>query len=364
MKIKKSGLLQCLVMLLVLALSGCGNAPVTNAPTTNNPTSDAVATNIAIVFSTLGDSNFNDWGMEGIIMAEKELGITYDYVEAPGITEADTQIDMLANSGDYDLIIVLGSDRKDILEESALNYPDQKFTLIDSSVTEGIDNLSGIRANFPEWGFLSGVLAGIMTQDDRFEFTNEENVIGFAGGADSPVSRAGATGFLAGAKYVNPSVETIYTIVGSYTDPGKGKEIAMSTYGRGADIMSANAGSSGRGVLTAAEELGKYFISTSLGMNNPQHSPATSITRFDLFVFEACKAIVEDRFEGANYVFGIKEGMCDISYEVSGVEIPEDIKAVINDIRNEIIEGKLTEFPNDPNEVEEWSTKYQYDWGK
>lgn len=366
-----------LVMVLSIVLSGCGSTPTPSTPSSAAPSSSsepsestvpsespaAEPANVAVVFSTLGDSNFNDWGFEGIKMAAEQLGITYDYVECPTVSEAETQIDMLASSEEYDLIIVLGSDRKDALENNAHNYPDQKFTMIDSSVTEGIDNLSGIRANFPEWGFLSGVLAGIMTQDDRFEFANKDNVIGFAGGADSPVSRAGATGFLAGAKYVNPSVELIYTIVGSYTNPGKAKEIAMTTYGRGADIMSANAGSSGRGVLTAAEELGKYFISTSYGMNNPKHSPATSITRFDLFVLEACKAVVENRFKGENYIFGIKDGMCDISFEVSGVEIPEDVKAVIEDVRKEILDGKLT-FPNDPDEVEEWSKNNQYDWNK
>lgn len=362
-----------LVMALMLVLSACGGPAATSAPASGAAaaapedasgsapaTAAASEVKVAMVFSTLGDQNFNDWGWEGVENAKKDLGITYDYVECPTVSDAETQINMFAMDGMYDLIIVLGSDRKDVLEAAAKEYPEQDFAMIDSSIDDTIPNISGARANFPEWQFLSGALAGLVTKDDRMPLANTDNVIGFAGGADSPVSRAGAAGFLSGAKYTNPEVETIYTIVGSYTDPNRAYEIAMTTYGRGADVMSVNCGSSANGVKNAAEEAGRYFMSTSPALVSETNSLGISITRFDLLVYREIEAKVNGTWEPGNRVTGIAEGTCDISFDGCNVEIPQDMLDTIDDIKAKIVAGEI-EFVEDPDDIDEWSKTYRYE---
>lgn len=330
-----------------------GTEPAADAPTAGSDVK------VAMVFSTLGDQNFNDWGWDGVKMAEEKLGITFDYVECPTVTEAETQINMFAMDGIYDLVIVLGSDRKDILESAAKEYPEQKFVMIDSSIDDTIPNASGARANFPEWQFLSGVLAGLVTKDARMPMANSENIIGFAGGMDSPVSRAGAAGFLSGAKYVNPDVEILYTIVGSYTDPNRAYEIAMTTYGRGADVMSVNCGSSANGVMNAAEENERYFMSTSPALISPTNSLGVSITRFDLLVYREIEAMVNGTWTPGNRVTGIAEGTCDISFDGCNVEVSQDMLDTIEDVKKKIVNGEI-KFVNDPDDIEEWSKTYRY----
>ena len=350
------------VMSLAMLLTACGGGSKTPDTPDAGGTGDAAepTANIAIVFSTLGDLNFNDWCWDGICQARDELGIAFNYVEAATVSEAATQIDAFASDELYDLIIVVGSDRGDSMEECAAAYPDQKFALIDAGVKSELKNIIGIRADYPQWQFLSGCLAGLATlRPDDFGLANADNKIGFVGGADTFTSRAGAAGFLSGAKYVNPEVELIYSIVGSYTDPTTAKEIALTMYGAGVDAVSVNCGSSANGVLAAAEESGRYFCSTSPALVSETNQMCISITRFDSFVYKAVEMVLNDAWEPGTHIYGIADGACDISFDGVNIEIPDDITVILEDIKTKAANGEI-EFVNEPNEIDEWAKTYQY----
>ena len=329
------------------------------APTTQAPASTEPTAKIAIIFSTLGDLNFNDWCYNGIVKAQDELGIEFDYVEAATVSDAETQIEAFAGDGVYGLIVVVGSDRQEAMEMIAVMYPEQKFALIDAAVSDGLANCVGMRADYPQWQFLSGCLAGIVTKDSRFGLSNPENIVGFAGGKDSPVSRAGAAGFLSGAKYTNHDVQLLYTIVGSYTDPTLGKEIGMTTYGQGADVMSVNCGSSANGVKSAAEESGRYFCSTSPALISPTNQLCVSITRFDLFVYWAVEMVLNNTWEAGTHIYGIADGACNISFDGFDIAVPDDVKAILDDIKQKIVNGEIT-FVYDPDEIDTWAETNNY----
>ena len=71
-------------------------------------------------------------------------------------------------------------------------------------------------------------LAGSLTKDTSFANINEDNVIGFVGGVDSPVINDFLYGYILGAQSVNPDVKIDTRYVGNYIDPAKGKELAES----------------------------------------------------------------------------------------------------------------------------------------
>ena len=359
-----------LTMVMVLSLAACGGkteAPsASSAPSTSTSAAkeetknDEPTANIAVVFSTLGDLNFNDWCWEGICQARDELGIAFNYVEAGTVSEAATQIDAFASDEIYDLIVVIGSDRGDSMEECAAAYPDQKFALIDAGVKTDLENVIGIRADYPQWQFLSGCLAGLATlRPDDFKLANADNKIGFVGGADTFTSRAGAAGFLSGAKYMNPDAELFYSIVGSYTDPTTAKEIALTMYGAGVDVTSVNCGSSANGVLAAAEESGRYFCSTSPALISETNQMCVSITRFDTFVYKAVEMVLNDTWEPGTHIYGIADGACEISFDGVNIDVPADIMDILKDVEKKIVNGEI-EFTYEPNEIEEWSKTYQY----
>lgn len=319
------------------------------------PSSDV---NIAMIVNQLGDLGFNDEAFSGLESAGKELGVEYNCIECPQSSEAETQLRMLADTEEYDLIIAVGADRKDVIEAVAADYPEQNFSLIDS-VVEDMPNLHGVASRDPEQTFLSGVIAGLVTLDDRMPLANPDNVIGFVGGMDSPSSRAGAAGFLSGVKYVNPDAELIYTIIGNYRDPGKGKEIALTAYGRGADIVSHNCGASGMGVFSAAEEVNRYVIGSSKASVDKARSLCTSMKRTDLFVYQEIENIINGSWTAGNTQKGIKEGICDYDIEDLDTKLPDDIIEKVEEIKQQIIDGSLT-LPTDPDQIDEWMQTNQY----
>lgn len=355
MKINKKYLSLVLVFVLSLTLlAGC-TSDTTDEET---PAADNGKIKIALLMGTLGDKGFNDEVYKGLTDAEKDFDIEYDYAEVIENSEIETQLRNFADSEEYDLIIASNATYADTLKEIANDYPDQKFTLADS-VIEGFDNIHSVRAFDPEQTFLSGAIAALTTLDPEMELANPDNVIAFIGGQDTPISRSGAAGFMAGAKYVNPDVEIIYNIVGDYRDPGTAKELAMTAYGRGADVISHNAGGSGLGVFNAAEESNKYVIGSSKATIDANRSLVTSIKRIDLLIYQEVEDIVNGEWKSGTTIKGLKEEVTGFDREGIDTKISDSILEKVEQVKQDYIDGKF-ELPTDPNEIEEWSKNNKF----
>ncbi|MDO5348495.1 MAG: BMP family ABC transporter substrate-binding protein [Lachnospiraceae bacterium] len=311
----------------------------------------------AIVFSGagLGDNAYNDEVYQGCEMAVEEFGCSFDYCETREVAETETQLRSYADAGEYDIIFTISTDQVDTLKMVAEDYPDQKFCMLDT-VIEGYDNIHCIAAAYPDQHFLSGMLAGIATQDERFPLSNPENILGFCIAVDSPTSRGQAAGFLAGAKYANPDVEILTNYIGGYNDPAKAKELALLMYQRGADIVGANAGSSTQGVFYAAQEENRYVVGTALGMVDPDHSLSTSLKKVWLFVVEEIRQIKDGTWKPGYTTMGIPEGVCDYECDGLNLEIPEDVIQKLDEAKKAISEGTLI-LPQDIDEIDAWAEK-------
>lgn len=358
-----------LLMFISLLLTACSpTKTIGDVKVSNEGNNEETKVKIALVTGKHGSEGFIDEAVSGAKLAAEELGVEADYVEVSSgsnMVEFETQGRFLAEGSEYDLILFVTSAAADVVKLIASDYPEQKFSVVDAKL-EGFENVSSVSANDPEQHFLSGVLSGIITSGkykDSFPFTNNANVLSFAGGADNPTSRAGAAGFMAGAKYVNTEVNTIYTIVGSWTDPATAKEISLLNIANGADIVAGNCGAGIKGVLEAAKEQNTYFIASSPSDNDPDYSLSTSLKKTDMFVYNEIKGILEGTWEAGHHKFGIKEGACDIGFEGTAYQnkIPQELLDIIDEIRQKVVDGEL-KLPNDVSEVEEWAKNNQYDW--
>lgn len=361
MKKSRMKLIISLILTFVLLMVGCASKSTDKQGDANKPgTPSQKEIKVAMVLGEggRGDLGFNDEAYEGIEKAQKELNIKFDYCEPKSVNDFETQLRMYAETGEYDLVIAVGATQLDALKIVAAEFPEQKFSIIDT-VLEGFKNVHSVSARNPEQSFLSGVLAGIATQDERFPLSNKENVIAFAISMDSPLPRQTAAGFMAGAKYVNPQVEIIYNFVGSYRDPGKAKEIAMTAFQRGADIISHNAGASGLGVFNAAKEMNRYAIGTSRQSADPDFSLCVSVKKTEEFVYQEIEAIKNGTWKEGSTKKGLAEGICD--YDVSGlkVEVPADVIEKLNAIKKDVIDGKL-QIPYTIEEVDEWAKNNKF----
>ena len=204
------------------------------------------------------------------------------------------------------------------------------------------------------------MIAGLGTVSD-LKLANEDNVIGVILGKDLPELRKGVVGFTAGAKFVNPDVEVLDAVVGEFNDPGKGKEVALSMYNKGADFIQTIAGASGFGVFAAAKEADRYAfgVGTNQNSEDPDHIVASSARSVDMMVYNEVKNIVEDTWKPGLKMSGIAEGALNCDIEYSNVELPENIKTAFEDIKAKMASGEITP-PVTAEELNSWVNENQY----
>lgn len=222
---------------------------------------------VYLINGTLGDKSFFDSAEAGL-EALKEAGrIEFDAIEMGGTDEdqptwLSTLYDV-SESGDYDVIICGTYQMPDYLKEVATQYPDQKYVIFDDNTYVGENsNVLNLTYKQNDMGYLIGVYAACMTSDTSLENINEDAVVGFVGGVDSPVINDFLIGFIEGAQSVNPDIKVDTRYTNDYVDTAIAKEYGLSMINDNkCDIIWGVAGNAGNGAAEAALETGKaWFI--------------------------------------------------------------------------------------------------------
>lgn len=282
----------------------------------------------------LGDKGFCDSAYEGLLRAIEELGIEGKVIEPKTESEYIEQYRALTMEG-YDLVIGLTSAVAEEVRELADEFPETKYGIIDYSPTTVHPQIAGVNFVEHHGSFLAGALAGMMTKTNK---------LGYVGGVDTPLLRRFQMGYIEGAKYVNPDVEVISVVVGGFGDPTKGKELALSLFERGVDIVYHAAGKSGDGVIAAAKEQGKYVI--GVNTNQDYMAPGTVLTsmvkRVDNAVFKLISDTVNGEFKGGMQTYGLPEGGVSLTnFEYTRDLIPDSVFAKLDEIEQDLIAGKI-----------------------
>ncbi|MCD6030187.1 MAG: basic rane lipoprotein [Thermomicrobiales bacterium] len=278
----------------------------------------------------LGDQNFNDLAKRGLDQAAEELGIQPEVIESrdapayvPNLTQAAEQ---------SDLTVGVGFLLTDAVTEVANQYPDEHFLLIDS-VSEA-PNVQGVLFREQEGAFLSGVLAGLMT---------ESNQLGVVAGEKIPPVVRYVVGFEAGAKSVNPDVNVVVAYADTFGDPALGKELTLAQYNQGVDIAFPVAGATGIGSFEAAKELGEgYWViaaDTDQSQLGAEHQLAVSEKGVDTALFLAAQQVVDGTFEGGELSLGLAEGGVGLGNPHESV--PQEVLDTVALYEQAIIDGAL-----------------------
>lgn len=374
--------LLCVLALTGLLLFGCSSASPAAPEASGNaaPTAPAAAAEVAespaveaakpskfgLILSTggLGDKGFNDSLYAGAVQAKEEFGLDFDYVEPVEISEFEGYQRDMAASGEYDLIIAIGFTQIDPLLKVAAEYPDQKFVLIDGDI-EDVPNVASVTFRNEEMSFLVGALAAFMTTTEGYPQIDPANaIIGALGGEEIPPVISFMTGYVSGAKYINPDIDVIVDWSGTFADPAIGKEHTLSMYDRGADIVYLAAGATGLGGFEAAKERNRFVISlgsqlTSENYLAPDNSIASAGSALEEVVRQQVEAIVNGSWTPGHKSSGLVDRTMGWYREGSNVEIPDEFVTIINDLEARIVSGELA-IPSTYDEVEPWLADHHY----
>lgn len=299
---------------------------------------------IGLVFDVggLGDQSFNDSANRGLQKAAKELGVEVEYFEPSGGADRETGLRQYAAQS-YDLVIGVGFMFSDDITKLAKQFPDVKFACVDYSLPEGEtappDNLVGLRFREHEGSYLVGAIAGLLSESKK---------VGFVGGMKTPLIRKFEAGYEAGVKEVCADCNVLSGYAGvepsAFNDPTKGKELALTQYSRGADVIYHASGNTGTGVFNAAKQEEKWAI----GVDSDQFhvAPCCVVTsmlkRVDVTVFEVIKSVKEGSFESGIREFGLAEdGVGYVLDDNNKDRIPAEVVTKVDELRQKIIGGEI-----------------------
>lgn len=283
----------------------------------------------------VGDKSFNAQAWTGLQKAQKELGAEVKYVESKQNADYVANLTKFAQAK-YDVVFAVGFLMQDALREVADKFPSVKFVIIDGDAPP-FTNCAAYKFREEEGSFLAGALAASVSKT---------KVLGFIGGMEMPLIKKFEYGYQAGAYAINPEIQTRIAYVGDFNDSQKGMELALSQMGMQADIVYHAAGKAGIGVIKAAQTKGEGFYAIGVDKDQDDEAPGRVLTsmvkRVDVAVFEVCKRVAEDKFESGTVVLGLKEDGVSLSeMKNTKSKVPADVLAKIEDLKKQIIDGKL-----------------------
>ena len=341
-----------------LALAGCASAPTAT-------TAAPVDYKACMVSDSGGfkDASFNEEAYNGLLNAEKNLGVQVATVESPNnATQTDytSGVQSMVDAG-CNLIVDVGFNLAVATRDSAKVNTEVNYALIDSALSNddysplSLDNVKPIQYDTAQAAFLAGYLAAGTTKTGK---------VATYGGMLFPSVTIFMDGFKQGVEYYNKvkgtKVEVLgaqgtdsskWAATGDFNDQAKGKTLTEQFFAQGADIILPVAGPVGIGSGQATlDHKGTYVIGVdSDWFGIPTHAAykANILTSIEKKMAGAVESIIKDglnkKFTGGDanqYVGTLANGGVMMAPQ-HDVAYPKGIQAELDKLQADIIAGKI-----------------------
>jgi basic membrane protein A len=186
---------------------------------------------------------------------------------------------------------------------------------------------------------------------------SKTGVLGFIGGMDIGLIRRFAQGYEEGAKAARPDARVIVNYIGvtdsAWNNPGRGKELALSQIGKGADVIFTAAGNSGLGAFDAVEQAGRdasgranrFVIGVDANQNGvkPGFVLTSMVKRVDNAVYQIVSDVVKGQFKGGFHVYGLEaEGVGYSMDNFNQALIRPEVLQQVEQAKQRIIAGEIS----------------------
>ena len=274
---------------------------------------------IAVVYSdTVDDKGWCQTMHEGMEKA-KTMGYDIDYtpVESVQVPDAAATLEQLV--GDYDIIIVHGTQFSNACTEVASEYPEQVFANGTSGSVLG-ENIFTYMPMSEEPGYINGVIAGL---------TTKVNKVGIVGSADGGDSARYVRGFILGLKAVNPDCEYMLSWTGSFSATVEAGTNAETFIAAGCDVLvgpaqqavgALRAVNSAEGVLWAAQTLSQMT-------DFPEVTMAAADYDYSALIVELINRTANGEKGGVSIPLNYYNGGFTFDFSANAELMPEDVKA-------------------------------------
>lgn len=325
MKKKKLLSITSLLVAILMITTACGNT--SSGGDVKNGEAFELKNIMFVVTGSLGGGTNNDDVYAAIQEYVSKVDGNVETFECNMDTSLyESTLMQAAETKEFDLIVTGFGTMIEPLSNTAAKFPDQKFFIFDTEMDykEGKNpNVISVQVLQNQGGFMAGALAALVTKSDA-PLANQDKKVGFVGAMESTAILDFLMGYIEGVNHVDPSIEILYSFVGNHTDSALAKELGLSQYQQGADVVFA-VGGNGLGVAEAALDADKYVI--GVDFDYAKRLEATSVETAE----HVLTSVIKD-YKGMVYpiLVGINDGSVQwgthsyISYEQGGVYLVKD----------------------------------------
>ncbi len=144
---------------------------------------------------------------------------------------------------------------------------------------------------------------------------------------------------------MDPSIKTVVSYVGSFSDSAKGYDQAKAMFADGADVVFQVAGGSGIGVLQAAKDANKYGIGVDQNQNavQPGHVLASMLKHVGSSLVLAVEAADAGKLAfGKTTSYGLANNGVGLDFTNNSNLVPDAIQKKIDALKQDVVDGKTT----------------------
>ncbi len=311
-----------LVMAVLVAgfFAGCAQQAekpqATPAPTTTAAEEKEVKAAFVYV-SPIGDAGWTYAHDQGRQFIEKKFGIKTAYAESVPETDAERVIREFADEG-YNVVFTTSFGYMDATIAVAKDYPDTVF--MHCSGYKTAKNVGTYFGRMYQARYLTGIVAGAMTKSNK---------IGYVAAHPIPEVIRGINAFALGVKKVNPDAKVYVVWTGTWYDPAKEKEAALSLISEGCDVIAQHQDSPAP--QEAAEENGLYSIGyhTDMAKFAPHAHLTAAVWNWSVIYSYVIEQVMRGTWKSEQIWWGIDKGVVDIAPISKAV--PEDVKKMVEE---------------------------------
>ncbi|APX32489.1 BMP family ABC transporter substrate-binding protein [Brachybacterium sp. P6-10-X1] len=346
-----------------LTLAACGTAPEESAGGSGSSDGGSSSDYKACMVSDSGgwdDKSFNESSYNGLLAAEKNLGVETASAESTTTSDFAPNINNMVTEG-CDLVITVGFLLAPATGNAAQANEDTNFAIVDSTAQDAdgnpieLENVKPIEFNTAEAAFLAGYLAAGMTETGK---------VATYGGMNIPTVTIFMDGYVDGVAYYNETKDDDVqvlgwnketqegSIVGTFEDQSKGKAVSDEFYNAGADIIMPVAGPVGAGTLASAKEGDDRTViwvdadgyETNSSDEAAQEVILTSVMKeMTTAVEDVITTSSEGEFDAKPYVGTLANGGVGLApFHEYEDDVPAELVTELDALKQDIIDGKVT----------------------
>src|SRR3569832_1167553 len=213
----------------------------------------------------------------------------------------------------------------------ARDFPDVMFESITGNKPAA--NVAAANARYYEGRYLAGVAAGRMTKT---------HVAGYVAGFPIPEVLQGINAFTLGMRSVNPKAQVKVVWLGTWFDPAKEREAAMTLFDQNVDVVSFHTASTA--VMEAAQERGKMAVVDHSDMRKiaPDAQIAAVTHHWGDFYVRRVQAVLDGTWKPGYFWGGVAQAM--VRCGDIGSKVPKSVQQEVLARQSDIATGKVLPF--------------------